>query len=140
MIRKGSFEPLVTSRTKKFDDVKPDRRVRGADADVTVAFDVERVVGRPGLDLERRPARRRVFDREVVAAAVGGVVGDQPPVVVGEAGRAVPLLLDPAAEWTRPALTSHGRGNHVLRTERFRYILAGDERFRDLKQYHPNGN
>jgi len=38
----------------------------------------------------------------------------------------VPLLKDPAAEWDRPALTTHGKDNHSLRTERWRYIRYSD--------------
>jgi arylsulfatase A-like enzyme len=38
----------------------------------------------------------------------------------------VPLLKDPQLEWDRPALTTHGRGNHALRTERWRYIHYSD--------------
>ncbi len=38
----------------------------------------------------------------------------------------VPLLSDPSRQWERPALTTHGRGNHALRTERFRYIRYAD--------------
>jgi len=34
----------------------------------------------------------------------------------------VPLLKDPAAAWDRPALTTHGKDNHGIRTERWRYI------------------
>ena len=49
-------------------------------------LDVEGVVARAGLDAERVVAGGGVFDREVVEAAVGGVVADQAPVVVGEAG------------------------------------------------------
>ena len=33
-----------------------------------------------------------------------------------------PLLADPAAPWDRPAITTHLRGNHAVRTERWRYI------------------
>jgi arylsulfatase A-like enzyme len=36
------------------------------------------------------------------------------------------LLRDPAAAWERPALTTHGKGNHALRTERWRYIRYAD--------------
>lgn len=39
----------------------------------------------------------------------------------------VPLLKDPDAGWDRPALTTHGRNNHSLRTERWRYIRYSDE-------------
>lgn len=38
----------------------------------------------------------------------------------------LPLLRDPRAEWNRPTLTTHGRGNHALRDRRFRYIRYRD--------------
>ncbi|MHC4118913.1 MAG: sulfatase [Planctomycetota bacterium] len=38
----------------------------------------------------------------------------------------VPLLKDPDARWRRPSLTTHERGNHALRTERWRYIRYSD--------------
>lgn len=38
----------------------------------------------------------------------------------------VPLLSEPDRTWGRPALTTHGRGNHSLRTERWRYIRYAD--------------
>ena len=37
-----------------------------------------------------------------------------------------PLLESPDAEWDRPALTTHGRLNHALRSEQFRYIRYAD--------------
>ena len=36
------------------------------------------------------------------------------------------LLADPAAEWSRPALTTHGAGNHSVRSEGWRYIRYAD--------------
>lgn len=41
----------------------------------------------------------------------------------------LPLLKNPAANWNRPAITTHGRGNHAVRTETHRYIryANGDE-------------
>ncbi len=36
------------------------------------------------------------------------------------------LLKDPLASWDRPALTTHLRGNHALRSERWRYIRYND--------------
>ena len=36
------------------------------------------------------------------------------------------ILKDPKAEWERPALTTHGRNNHALRTSRWRYIRYAD--------------
>ena len=38
----------------------------------------------------------------------------------------VPLLKNPQASWDRPALTTHGRDNHSLRSERYRYIRYSD--------------
>jgi arylsulfatase A-like enzyme len=38
----------------------------------------------------------------------------------------VPLLKNPEAEWDRPAITTHGRNNHAIRSERFRYIRYAD--------------
>jgi arylsulfatase A-like enzyme len=37
-----------------------------------------------------------------------------------------PLLENPNAEWRRAALTTHGRGNHAVRTEQWRYIRYAD--------------
>jgi choline-sulfatase len=38
----------------------------------------------------------------------------------------LPLLRNPRASWGRPALTTHGRNNHSLRTEGWRYIRYSD--------------
>jgi len=38
----------------------------------------------------------------------------------------VPLLEDPAKPWDRPALTTHGRMSHTVRSERWRYIRYSD--------------
>lgn len=67
----------------------------------------------------------------------------------------VPLLVDASLERDRPAITSHNRGNHAVRTDRWRYIryadgseelydhaadpdewrnLASDEAFHDVKE------
>lgn len=37
-----------------------------------------------------------------------------------------PLLKDPTAAWDRPALTTHGKENHAIRSERWRYIRYAD--------------
>lgn len=37
-----------------------------------------------------------------------------------------PLLTDPAAGWDRPVVTTHGRHNHSVRSERWRYIRYSD--------------
>ncbi len=38
----------------------------------------------------------------------------------------VPLLADPNAPWQRPAITTHGRMNHAIRSDRWRYIHYAD--------------
>ena len=38
----------------------------------------------------------------------------------------VPLLKDPQAAWSRPVITTHGRNNHAVRSERYRYIRYAD--------------
>ena len=50
----------------------------------------------------------------------------------------VPLLKDPNAKWNYPAITTHGRGNHAIRSARWRYIRyaqgsKGEELY-DLEQ------
>ena len=44
-----------------------------------------------------------------------------------------PLLEDPDAEWRRPAIMTFGRGNHAVRSERYRYIryANGEEELYD---------
>ncbi|MDR2765488.1 MAG: sulfatase, partial [Tannerella sp.] len=43
-----------------------------------------------------------------------------------EGNSIVPLLKRPDAEWERPSLTTHGKDNHALRSERWRYIRYAD--------------
>jgi arylsulfatase A-like enzyme len=38
----------------------------------------------------------------------------------------VPLLRDPTVAWVRPALMTHGRGNHAVRSPHWRYIRYAD--------------
>jgi len=38
----------------------------------------------------------------------------------------LPLLKNPQADWDRPALTTHGRSNHSVRSQRWRYIRYSD--------------
>ena len=37
-----------------------------------------------------------------------------------------PLMANPDRAWPRPAITSHRRGNHAVRSERWRYIRYAD--------------
>jgi len=38
----------------------------------------------------------------------------------------VPLLSNPTSEWDRPVVTTHGLGNHAVRSERYRLIRYAD--------------
>lgn len=49
------------------------------------------------------------------------------PVDPAWEGRSLrPLLAEPEAAWPYPALTTHGRNNHAVRSERWRYIRYAD--------------
>lgn len=47
-----------------------------------------------------------------------------PPQLEGKSLR--PLLADPKSTWDRPVITTHGRNNHAVRSERWRYIRYSD--------------
>jgi hypothetical protein len=49
-----------------------------------------------------------------------------PPVSELDGVSLAPLLAEPDREWDRPALTTHGLGNHAVRNERWRYIRYAD--------------
>jgi len=53
------------------------------------------------------------------------LTGSAPPAHL-EGRSIVPLLRDPLAAWDEPALTTHGRGNHAVRTEAWRAIRYAD--------------
>ena len=57
---------------------------------------------------------------------------ERPPAFV-EGHDITPLLKNPAADWPHPAITTHGRGNHAVRTETHRYIryANGEEELYD---------
>ncbi len=49
---------------------------------------------------------------------------DTPQHVQGRSIR--PLLADPSTAWDQPAITTHGRNNHAVRSEGWRYIRYAD--------------
>jgi arylsulfatase A-like enzyme len=51
---------------------------------------------------------------------------DLPSVSTLDGKSLVSLLKDPSREWSEPAITTHGQGNHAVRTERWRYIRYTD--------------
>ncbi|MBQ79717.1 MAG: iduronate-2-sulfatase, partial [Planctomycetaceae bacterium] len=49
------------------------------------------------------------------------------PLVLSLDGQNIePLLRDPEQQWDRPALTTHGQGNHAVRSRQWRYIRYAD--------------
>jgi arylsulfatase A-like enzyme len=64
----------------------------------------------------------------------------QLPLLPGLEGESlVPLLRDPQQPRSRPALTTHGLGNHAVRNERWRYIRyqdGGEELYDHAKDPH----
>jgi len=49
------------------------------------------------------------------------------PARAGLSGQSlVPLMADPEVVWQRPAITTHGRLNHAVRSDRWRYIRYAD--------------
>ena len=76
-------------------------------------------VTRPGTRSERTVSLLDLYPTLVELCGL-----PQKPELEGES--LVPLLKDPAAPWDHPAVTTHGRNNHAVRTERWRYIRYAD--------------
>ncbi len=74
---------------------------------------------RPGTRCERTVSLLDIYP--TLADLCGLPVGEQ---LEGDSLR--PLLADPAAAWDRPAVTTYGRNNHAVRSERWRYIRYSD--------------
>lgn len=49
-----------------------------------------------------------------------------PPKAENEGHNLVPLLKNPAADWDKPTLTTHGKDNHSIRSKKWRYIRYAD--------------
>ncbi|MBT6153222.1 MAG: sulfatase [Planctomycetaceae bacterium] len=85
----------------------------------------------PGITKPGSVCRRTVDFMHIyptLAELCGLPIGDQL-----EGRSMLPLLKNPAAEWKLPAITTHGRNNHAVRSERWRYIryANGDEELYD---------
>ena len=68
-------------------------------------------------------------DRTVSLLDIYPTLADLCGLPIGEQleGRSLrPLLKDPEAAWDRPVITTHGRNNHAVRSERWRYIRYYD--------------
>ena len=76
-------------------------------------------VGKPGSVCETPVSLVDIYPTLVELAGL-------PPKADNDGASLVPLLNDPNAEWTRPALMSEGPGNHAIRSREFRYIRYKD--------------
>ena len=117
----------------------------------------------PGMTPPGRECQRTVTLLDIYPTVVE--LCDVQPKGKLEGHSLVPLLKNPDAEWKHPAITTHGRNNHAVRTERWRYIhyangeeelydhdndpmewknLAGDPKFanikKELSQHFPKVN
>jgi len=94
----------------------------------------------PGVTKPHQRCRRPVTMLDIYPTLIELCGLDRRPELEGQS--LVPLLKDPNAEWERPALTTHGRENHSLRTERWRYIRYSDgteelyDHHKDTMEWH----
>lgn len=82
------------------------------------------IIAAPGLTSPGRRSGRTVTLLDLYPTLVE--LCDLPDLDGLEGNSLVPLLRDPNAAWDHPALTTHGRGNHAVRDERWRYIRYAD--------------
>ena len=80
------------------------------------------IVVAPGVDAGRCDRPVNLIDIYPTLVDLCGLTGRQ--ALEGRSLR--PLLADPTADWSYPALTTHGRNNHALRSQRYRYIRYAD--------------
>jgi arylsulfatase A-like enzyme len=73
---------------------------------------------KPGVRCERTVS---LLDLQPTLLELCGV-----PAVKSDGQSLAPLLADPTRPWEHAALTTHGRGNHAVRTEHFRFIRYSD--------------
>lgn len=82
------------------------------------------VIVAPGTTRQKTRCERTVSLIDLYATLVD-LCGSTPPKTV-EGRNITPLLKDPSASWDYPVVTTHGRGNHAVRSERWRYIRYND--------------
>jgi arylsulfatase A-like enzyme len=87
----------------------------------------------PGLTPAKAVSQRTVDFSSVYPTLCELTAVPRPDHLEGES--IVPLLRDPSAQWSRPALTTHGFKNHAVRTEKWRYIryANGDQELYDTQ-------
>ena len=89
----------------------------------------------PGVTLAGEPCDRTTSFLDIYPTLVE-LCGLEPPHDQLEGVSLAPLLQEPAAAWERPALTTHGRNNHSVRSEAWRYIRYRD----DTEELYDEGN
>lgn len=89
------------------------------------------IVVAPGVTTAGELCRRPV-DLTVLYPTLVELAGLSPNLQV-DGTSIVPLLKNPAAAWHQPAIMTYHRGNHAIRSERWRYIryANGDEELYD---------
>lgn len=82
------------------------------------------IIVAPGVATRGAKSERPVslLDLYPTLSALGGL----PARTEWEGQSLVPLLREPQADWIRPAVMTYGRGNHAIRSERWRYIRYAD--------------
>lgn len=82
------------------------------------------VIVAPGV-MKRGTRCERTVSLLDLYATLAALCGSAPPKTV-EGRNLVPLLKDPETPWEYPVVTTHGRNNHAVRSERWRYIRYYD--------------
>jgi arylsulfatase A-like enzyme len=82
------------------------------------------IVVAPGVSKEKQRCDRPVTLMDIYPTLVDLCALKEKPGL--EAHSLLPLLKDAKAEWKHAAITTHGRENHAVRTDRWRYIRYSD--------------
>jgi len=82
------------------------------------------IIAAPGLTRAEAKCSRTVSFIDVYPTLIE--LCGLPPRAELEGVSLLPLLKNPSAPWDRSALTTHGRNNHSVRSERWRYIRYSD--------------
>ena len=83
------------------------------------------IVSSPGLTKSGMKCARTV-DMTSIYPTLSEICGLTTPPKNLDGVSIMPLLKNPSAKWDRPALTTYERGNHAIRSERWRYIRYHD--------------
>ena len=76
-------------------------------------------VTKPGTVIDRPVSLLDIYPTLIELAGL-------PPMSGLDGASLVPLLKNPKAKWDRPAIMTQGKGNHAVRSDRYRYIRYAD--------------